>query len=44
MRAALLNTQAQTGVRGLSDLIARACLAELERLECLAPGLLAAVK
>ncbi|GMA33672.1 ParB family protein [Litorihabitans aurantiacus] len=33
MRAALLNTQAQTGVRGLSDFIARACLAEVERLE-----------
>lgn len=33
MRAAILNTQAQTGVRGLSDFIARACLAEVERLE-----------
>lgn len=33
MRAAILNTQAQTGVRGLSDFIARACLAEVERLD-----------
>ena len=33
MRAALLNTQALTGTRGLSDFIARACMVEVERLE-----------